>query len=291
MKSTFTEKIFYTVNYLILFLIAMTCLLPLVHLASLSLSDSHAVLSGRVTLWPVGWTLESYQMLWEGTRIVEAFGNSLIITVVGVILSMICTILTAYPLSRRYFFGRRWFLLAAVFTMLFAGGTIPTYLVIKELGLVNNYGALWLPALVNTYNMLVLRTFFENIPEELEDAARMDGCGEWRMLIGMMLPLSLPALATLTLFYGVGFWNSFLSVLIYINETDKYNLTVLVQQMIRKQSLLQELVSVQPEDAANLTPEGIKAAGVMVLIIPMMIVYPFLQKYFVKGVMLGSIKG
>jgi putative aldouronate transport system permease protein len=119
----------------------------------------------------------------------------------------------------------------------------------------------------------------------------MDGCSEWRMLLQIMLPLSMPALATLTLFYGVGFWNSFMSVLIYINETDKYNLTVLVQQMIKKQSLLQELVAVQPDDVANLTPEGMKAAGVIVLTIPMMIVYPFLQKYFVKGVMLGSIKG
>ncbi|PYI52166.1 carbohydrate ABC transporter permease [Paenibacillus flagellatus] len=291
MKSTFGEKVFYGCNYFVLFALAMSCLLPIVHIVALSLSDAHAVMSGHVSLWPVGWTLESYTALFEGTRIVEAFRNSIVITIVGVAASMTFTILAAYPLSRRYFIGRRPFLLAMVFTMMFSGGLIPSYLVIKELGLINTYGAIWLPALINTYNLLVLRTFFENVPDEIDEAARMDGCGEWRLMAQIMLPLSLPVLATLTLFYGVGFWNSFMNVLIYINDTDKYNLTVLVQQMIKKQSLLQELTSVQSDDLSAITPEGIKAAGIMALIIPMLVVYPFLQKYFVKGVMIGAIKG
>ena len=261
MKPTLGEKAFYGINYALLSLIALTCLLPVVHLAALSLSDPHSVLSGRVSLWPVGWTMESYATLWQGTRIVEAFRNSLVITFVGVVLSMVCTILAAYPLSRRYFIGRRFFMLAMVFTMMFSGGTIPTYLVLKELHVINTYWAIWIPALLNTYNVLVMRTFFVGIPDEIDEAARMDGCGEWRHLLQIVLPLSMPVLATITLFNGVGFWNAFMNVLIYINDTDKYNLTVLVQQMIRKQSLLQELVSVQPEDTASITPEGLKAVS------------------------------
>ncbi|MEF2245938.1 MULTISPECIES: carbohydrate ABC transporter permease [unclassified Paenibacillus] len=291
MKSTTGEKIFYAINYIFLLLVALSCLLPVVHLMALSLSDTHAVASGRISLWPVGWTLESYAALWSGTRIVDAFYNSLIITVIGTLLSVACTILTAYPVSRKYFIGRKFFMLAMVFTMMFSGGTIPTYLVLKELHVINTYWAIWLPALVSTYNVLVMRTFFVNIPDEIDDAARIDGCGEWRIMLQIILPLSMPVLATITLFNGVGLWNAFMNVIIYMNETDKYNLTVLVQQMIRQQSVLQEMVNISPDDAASITPEGLKAASVMVLIIPMLAVYPFLQKYFVKGVMIGSIKG
>ncbi|MNI13080.1 L-arabinose transport system permease protein AraQ [compost metagenome] len=291
MKSTLGEKWFYSINYVLLSLIGLSCLLPLIHIAALSLSDAHAVLSGAVTLWPKNWSLQSYSSLIEGTRVVTAFRNNVIITVVGVGLSMAVTILTAYPLSKKYFMGRRFFLLAAVFTMMFAGGTIPNYLVIKSLGIINTYWAIWLPGLVSTYNLLVLRTFFLNVPDEIDEAARMDGCSEWRLLVQMILPLSMPVLATLALFYGVGYWNTFLSVLIYINDTDKYNLTVLVQNMIKSQTVLQEVVTSQTDSTGDITAEGIKAAGVLVLIVPMLAVYPFLQKYFVKGVMLGSVKG
>jgi putative aldouronate transport system permease protein len=203
---------------------------------------------------------------------------------------MVATILAAYPLSRKYFYCRKFFTMFCVFTMLFSGGLIPTFLVVKSLGLVNNYGALWLPGLVSTYNMLVLRTFFQNIPSELEEAARIDGCSEWQLIWRIYLPLSLPVLATLSLFYAVGYWNAFMSVLIYIIDTAKYNLSVLINNMIRNQTLLDPNY-IQAADIAQATPDGVRAAGIIVMIIPMMMVYPFLQKYFVKGVMLGSIKG
>ncbi|MDQ1914661.1 carbohydrate ABC transporter permease [Paenibacillus sp. GD4] len=294
MKASIGEKIFYGINYFVLLLLGLSCLLPLVHILALSLSDAHSILSGHVSLWPVGWTWESYQSLFRGTRMVDSFKNSVIITVVGTMLAMIATVLTAYPLARKYFIGKRFFLLAFLFTMMFGGGTIPSYLVMKSLGIINTYWALWLPALVNTYNLLILRTFFLGIPEEIEDAARIDGCGEWRLLGMIILPLSLPVLATLTLFNAVGFWNAFLSVLIYINDTHKYNLTVLVQNMIQSQTVLQEVVAsqmIQADDTAQITPEGIKAAGIITLMAPMVIAYPFLQKYFVKGALLGSVKG
>ncbi|MFS0727522.1 carbohydrate ABC transporter permease [Paenibacillus sp. 1P07SE] len=289
MKRTRGEKIFHAINAVFLSLLGLTCLFPLVNAAALSLSDTQAIVSGRVSVFPVGWNLEAYQSLFERTRIASAFQNSVIITVVGVILCMVVTTLTAYPLSRRIFFGRRFLTLVMVFTMLFSGGLIPTYLIVKSLGLLDTYWALWLPGLVSTYNLLVMRTFFENIPEEVDEAARIDGCSETGLLLRIYLPLSKPMLATLTLFYGVGLWNAFMSVLIYINDTAKFNLTVLVQNMIRSQNLLQEIVA--SGEQIQVVPESLKAAGVIVMVLPMLLVYPFLQKFFVKGVMLGSVKG
>lgn len=291
MQSTNGEKVFYSFNYLLLTLAGILCLLPLLHLASLSLSGKDAVLSGFVTLWPVDFTLSSYTLLFEGTPVVRAFGNSLLITLVGVAASMLFTIFAAYPLSRRDFYGRRTLTLAIVFTMLFTGGLIPTYLVVSSLGLVDSYAALWLPALVSTYNMMIMRSFFENIPEELVEAARIDGSGEWRLLAGIILPLSLPVLATIGLFYGVYYWNSFFNVMIYMNSPEKINLTVLIQQMVKSQAVLQELNTMNSQEVVNITPEGIKAAGIMVMVIPMLIVYPLLQRYFVQGVTIGAIKG
>jgi putative aldouronate transport system permease protein len=289
MKSTFNEKLFYIGNYLLLALIGATCIFPLVHIISLSLSSAHAIMSGAVMVWPVELTLFSYDTLFRGTNIMKAFGNSVQLTIVGVVLSMVFTTMAAYPLSKKYFYARKYVTLATVFTMIFSGGLIPSYLVIQSLGLVNSYAAIWLPALVSTYNMLIMRSYFANIPEELEEAARIDGCSEWRLLAQIYLPLSMPVIATLALFYGVGFWNAFMSVLIYINDTGKFNLTVLVQNMIRANSFAQDLSD--PDRAAMTAPEGVRAAGIMVMVLPMLLVYPLLQKYFIKGVMLGSIKG
>lgn len=291
MKDTYGERVFYAINYVILTIIGLSCLLPLVHIVAMSLSEAQAVASGQVFLWPVGMTFEPYNALFAGSDIVQAFENNVVITIVGTVFSMTFTILAAYPLSRKNMFGRRIFTLILLFTMLFSGGIIPGYLVLKSLHLLNSYWALWLPGLVSVFNMLVLKTYFESLPEELEEAARIDGCTEFRLIARIILPLSVPVLAALTLFYAVGFWNQFMSVLLYINDTEKYNLTVVVQQMIRSQSIMQDLTSLQPEDAMMLTPETIKASGLVVMVVPMLVVYPFLQRYFVKGVMLGAVKG
>ncbi|TDQ40363.1 carbohydrate ABC transporter permease [Aureibacillus halotolerans] len=293
MRDSFGDKVFYSVNYILLAVGALTCVFPLIHILAMSLSDSHAVLSGMVTLVPVGWTLESYKLLINGTNIIQAFLNSVTITVLGVIFSMAFTILAAYPLSRKYFIGRSFFTLLLVFTMLFQGGIIPTFLVLKYFDVINTFSAVWILNLVSVFNMLVMRTYFQNIPEEVQESARIDGCNEWKLLIRIILPLSMPVLAALALFYGVGYWNAFMQVLIYINDTSKYNLPVLVQQMIQSQSLMQEMMHATPEDASQMqmTPESVRSAGIIFMVIPMLIVYPFVQKYFVKGVMLGSVKG
>jgi putative aldouronate transport system permease protein len=289
MRTSFGDRLFFGLNYGLLALIALTCLLPLLHIASLSLSHTQDILSGRVTFWPVGWNTDAFSSMIEGTRMLSAFRNSVVITVVGVALSMLVTVLTAYPLSRKLFPGRRYVTLALIFTMMFTGGMIPTYLIVKTFGLVNSYWALWIPALVNTYNMLVMKTYFENIPDELEEAGKMDGCGQWRQLVQIILPLSKPVLATITLFYAVSYWNSFFNVMLYINESAKYNLAVLVQNMIQNQQLLQEIVLSGAQ--VEVVPESLKAASVMIMMLPMIVIYPFLQKYFVKGVMLGAVKG
>ncbi|MCY9656630.1 carbohydrate ABC transporter permease [Paenibacillus chondroitinus] len=291
MSSTSGEKLFYTINYVVLFVIGMSCLLPLVHILAMSLSDKHALMSGVVSLWPVNLDFSGYEALFKETPILRSLANSFIITVVGTVLNISFTVLAAYPLSKRYFIGRKFYSFAIIFTMLFSAGLIPTYLLLKSLGLLNNYGALWLPGLVSVWNLMVLRSFFEALPEELEEASRIDGCSEWRLIIQIVLPLSIPVVAALSLFYGVSHWNAFMNVLIYINDASKLNLTVLVQQLIQNQTLMQEMANTQPEMAMKLTPEGMKAAGVIVMTLPMLIVYPFLQKYFVKGVMIGAVKG
>ncbi|TBL69387.1 carbohydrate ABC transporter permease [Paenibacillus thalictri] len=291
MKDTKGEKLFFVFNYFMLCIVGLSCLLPLIHTLSVSLSDAHAVRSGFVSLWPSGFSLESYKSLISGTPVVRAFQNSLLITVVGVVLSMVFTVMAAYPLARKSFYLRRFLTLAIVFTMLFSGGIIPTFLLIKELGLINSYWSIWLPGLVSAYNMLVLKSFLENIPAEIEEAARIDGCSELGLLTRIVLPLSLPVIAALTLFYGVHYWNIFMSVLLYIQNVEMHNLTVMVQQMVNSQSLLIEINKQQPDDLSDITPEGIKSAGIIVMVLPMLIVYPLLQKYFVKGVMIGAIKG
>jgi len=291
MKATWGENVFYTFNYILLSIVGLSCLLPIVHLAALSLSDSSAILAGKVTLWPQGFNLHSYQSLFEGTRIIQALGNSIVITVVGTFLSIFFTILAAYPLSKRYFYGRGPASMVVIFTMLFSGGMIPTYLLVKSLGLIDSYWALWLPGIISVYNMLVMKSFFEGIPAEVEEAARMDGSSELGLLVRVMLPLSLPVLAALTLFYGVGYWNSFMNVLIFINQSEKLNLAVMVQQMVQNQSLLQEMNQLRPEDVDMMTPESMKSAAILVMVIPMLAVYPFVQRFFVKGVMIGAVKG
>jgi putative aldouronate transport system permease protein len=292
MKQKLSDKNLIRIIYVLITLSAILCLLPVLNVFSTAFSGATAVEAGMVSLWPVDFTFQSFNLLVSGTNAMRATWNSVVITVVGTIFSMIMTILAAYPLSKKYFIGNKFFTKMIVFTMLFSGGMIPTYIVVQKFGLIDSYLSLWLTGAINTYNMIVMRTFFNNIPKEMNEAAEIDGCGEYRLLIKIYLPLSLPVLATLTLFYGVGHWNTFMSALLYINDAAKQNLSVLVQQMIKSMSVLtNEITNADPLVLQSITSAGIRAAGVVVMILPMMLVYPFLQKYFVKGIMLGGIKG
>ena len=178
--------------------------------------------------------------------------------------------------------------------MLFGGGMIPTYLVVYKLGMIDSYGSLWFTGLISTYNMLVMRSFFDSIPYELSESAEIDGASEWQMLIRIYIPLSKPVMATLVLFYGVSHWNSFMAVMLYINSPEKLNLSVFVQQMIQSQQALKQLGNIgglTAADMASVTSTGVKSAAVFIMIVPMLCIYPFIQKYFVKGIMLGAVKG
>ncbi|WP_181592679.1 carbohydrate ABC transporter permease [Paenibacillus sp. YN15] len=290
MKESTGGKVFVIFIHVVLIIISLTCILPFLHLIALSVSSGHAVDLGQVWFWPVGLDFTVYQYFFENTPALRAFTNSVIITLCGTTLSMLATVLTAYPLSRRYLYARKPITTAALFTMLFGGGMIPTYLVMNSLHLTNTYWSLWFGGLISTYNMLIMKSYFESIPGEVADSAQIDGCGEVQLLTRIILPLSLPMLATLTLFYGVGYWNMFMSVILYISKTNLQNLTVIVQGMLQIQGNF-NMSAMDMMQQQEMVSEKLKAVGVMVMVVPMLAVYPFLQKYFVKGIMLGSIKG
>ncbi|TLS52754.1 carbohydrate ABC transporter permease [Paenibacillus antri] len=296
MRTSMQDKAFYFLNYSLLFVAALTSVLPVIHIAAISLSGESAIMSGFVGLWPVDINWQSYAYLMKGTKIMSSFWNSVQITLIGTGLSLIFTILGAYPLTRAYMIGRRFFMLAIMFTMIFGGGLIPTYLVVKSVGLIDSYWALWALSLISPWNLLIMVGFLRQIPTELEDAAHIDGCGDMRLLFSVILPLSLPVMATLAVFYGVSYWNSFMSVLIYINDPAKFNLSVFVNEIVRQldvsvASSTDAILQLNSMQSTLLTAESVKAASIFIMIVPMLVVYPFLQKYFVKGALVGSIKG
>ncbi|UQZ81422.1 Inner membrane ABC transporter permease protein YcjP [Paenibacillus konkukensis] len=294
--SSPASRLLYSLLYVILASLAVMTLFPFVNVLATSLSGSRAISSGEVFLWPKDVTFASFSNLIQDGQLLVAMKNTVVITVVGTALNIAMTIIAAYPLSRKRLKGRSAFLMIITFTMLFGGGLIPNYILIKTLGIMNTYWALWLPGLLSTYNFFVMKTFFENLPAELEESASIDGANDLVIIWRIILPLSLPIIAALTLFYAVGWWNSYMNVLMYITSSGKQSLMVKLLQMIdtTSQSLLNAGATNGGEGAVMQTlvsPEGIRAAAIMISVTPILCVYPFLQKYFVKGVLIGSLKG
>lgn len=277
-------------NYGLLALCAYLTLFPFVNIFAVSMSSTRAITAGEVFMWPIEFNLATYSNLLRDGQMLVAMKNTIIITVVGTALNMLFTIMAAYPLSKSRLKGRNMILMAILVTMLFSGGIIPNFLVVSSLGLVNTYWSLWLPALISAYNMFVMKSFLEGLPEELEESASIDGASELTILMKIILPLSKPVLAALTLFYAIGWWNSYMNVLIYIRSTDKMSLMVKLYQMVQLVSP-EMLMSGEGVTQTMVTPEGIRAAAVILAIIPILCIYPFLQKHFIKGVLLGSVKG
>lgn len=272
---------------LILILIGLMCVIPLLYVFSLSLTPLSDVLkSGGFIIVPNHITFSAYKQLFSDSSIMGSLKITIIITVLGTLVNMILTILLAYPLSRKYLPGRSFFLIYIIFTMLFSGGMIPTYLVVKSLGLLSTIWAMILPSAVWTFNTLVMKSFFESVPAEMFESAKIDGAGELRILSQILLPLSLPVIFTVLLFYMVGHWNEFMQAILYVSKQDLYPLQVVVRQ------LLTLAASVSSENADITIPtQTFQSAAVIFACIPIIIVYPFIQKYFTKGVMLGAIKG
>ena len=285
------ERIFYIVNYFILTLLGITALYPFLITLANSLSGSRAILAGEVVLFPVDFSLEAYYQITTAAKIFDTMANTVYLTIIGTLLNMLVTIMCAYPLSKKYFPGKNLCVTILTITMFFGGGLIPTFILMKSLHLMDTYLCLWLLGLFSIYNMIILRTFFSGLPPELEESAKIDGANDIVVLIRIALPLSKAVLATLTLFYAVGWWNSYMSPLLYISSPDKAVLMLKLNQLLDQSQLAQnhpeEIGVVRPVIA----PESFKAASIIVSTVPILCVYPFLQKYFVKGVMIGSIKG
>ncbi|WP_410769630.1 carbohydrate ABC transporter permease [Fontibacillus sp. BL9] len=291
-KGPSDERWFDVLVYLIAAVIIIIVLYPLVFVVSASFSDPARVLNGEVWLLPKGITLEAYNNILHNDKIWIGYRNSIFYTVVGTLINITMTLLAAYPLSRPDLPGRKGLMLIITLTMFFSGGLIPSYLLVKNLGMVDTMWALIIPGAISTYNLIVMRTYFQSsIPWELQEAAHIDGCSNWRLLISIILPLSKPILAVMVLFYAVGHWNSFFNALIYIRTEDLYPLQLVLREILMiSQSAGVDGGNVGMEEKILLS-ESIKYAVIIVSSLPVLIMYPFVQRHFVKGVMIGSIKG
>jgi len=252
---------------------------------------SEVIRNGGFVVLPSTLTLDAYETILSSRVIPRALRVTVTVTLAGTFLNLLVTMLLAYPLSKKYLPGRNPVLLALVFTMLFSGGLIPLYLVVRATGLINTLWALIIPGLVSTFNLLIMKTYFENLPAEVEESAKVDGCGDLQTLVRIVLPLSAPIMATLGLFYGVNHWNAYFQGIMYLNDRALYPLQVVLRNMIQTPNVSQELMVTNPTMIQQLPPETVKMAAVVVAMAPVMAVYPFLQRYFIKGMLLGAIKG
>lgn len=290
MRQTVGDKIFSCINIIFLTFFALLCLIPFINIIAVSLSDNAAIISGKVFLWPIGMNVTAYKTVFQDLTMIRSFGFTVLLTVLYTVVTMTMTILCAYPLANKKLKGRTAFLLIITFTMYFSGGTIPHYLLVSGMNMLNTIWALILPGAINTFNMIVMKSFFSSIPAGLEESARIDGAGHFRILVSIVLPLSLPIIATLSLFYAVGRWNGFSDALFYINDTKMYPLQLKLRQLISLNNIDQMLTDLN-EERQLVIPETIKSASIMFATAPILLIYPWLQKYFVKGMMVGSIKG
>jgi putative aldouronate transport system permease protein len=294
-RKPLPERVFDLANALFFFIMALSTLLPFANLLAKSLSSEEAVLAGRVGIWPIGFQVGTYAYVLRQAQFQFSMRNSLIITISGTALSMALTCMVAYPLSKPWLFGRKRIMVAFVFVMLFNGGMIPTYLLIRGLGMLNTLWALFVPNALSVYNMLLLKNFFEELPESIEESARLDGARNLRILFSIILPISLPALATVGLFYAVGFWNNYMGGVLYITQPQLKPLQQFLYEIVTESQRAQDSaalgVLVQDPTAVNLQPDAVRAAAILLASVPIMAVYPFLQKYFVKGLVVGSVKG
>ena len=287
------EKVFEAVMYMLVTLVALTMIFPLLNIIALSFSSERAVVSNEVGIWPVEFTTNTYVQVVKTTPIFLAIKNTVVLTVVGTAISMFCTICTAYALSKKRLYGRTVFLGVITFTMIVNAGLIPNFLLIKDLGLMNTYWAIWLPSAISTWNMLVMKTFFSALPDSLEESALIDGANDLRILWSIALPLSIPSIATITLFYAVGFWNSYFNVTLYISKSGLKVLQQVLHEVVSKVNDVMNQVQLDSNDAMMqpMASESVQGAAIVIATLPIMCVYPFLQKYFMKGTLVGAIKG
>ncbi|HCE11743.1 MAG TPA: ABC transporter permease [Enterococcus sp.] len=276
----------FIIGFLLLF--TLMCLIPFLNILGSSFATPAEIATRTFIIIPREFTLNAYRYILSTPTIFQSIGVSLIVTITGTFLSMVLTAFMAYALSRKYLHGRGIFNFIVVFTMLFSGGMIPTFILVQSLGLIDSIWSLILPSAVSAYNMIIMRNFFQGIPDSLEESAKMDGCSDWGVFFRIILPLSLPSIATISLFYAVSYWNTYQSAILYINDSAKWPIQVLLRQIVIVSSGMNaDATSVDVVPPA----QSVKMAVIMVATMPMLIAYPFVQKYFVKGAMVGSVKG
>ncbi|OMF34638.1 ABC transporter permease [Paenibacillus sp. FSL H8-0548] len=288
MIRTRSESIFQYVNAALLTLLSLSIILPFIHIIAKSLSSEAYVLAKEIVFWPKGFNFLSYEYVLQNKQFYHSLTNSIFLAVVGTLISMIITVLAAYPLSRKHLPLSRMFMLLIIITMFFSGGIIPTYLIVKETGLLNSIWSLILPVALSPFNLILIRNFFQAVPDSLEESARIDGASNIRVLMSIYLPLSVPSIATISMFYAVGYWNSFFQAMMYITERRWMPMQMYLLQLVTDERTADLNIS---DVFREITPETIRAAAILCAVIPILCVYPFIQKYFVQGIMLGAEKG
>ncbi len=280
-----SRRVFLAANTIILLAISFIMLYPVLYVIAASFSEETAILRGDVVFIPVDAHVKAYQKVFQYPLLWQSYGNTLLYTGLGTVINLVLTVFGAWALSQKKMVGRRFFTLMCTFTMFFNGGMIPTFLVIRELRLLNTIWAILLPGAVSTYNMILMRTFFMQIPQSLVEAAELDGCRDFGVLFRIVLPLSLASLMTIGMFYAVAHWNSYFTAVLYLSKPELYPLQIILRQVV----LLNEIVE-NSSSTENVMAEGIKYATIVVAMLPMLCIYPFVQRYFVKGVLIGSVK-
>lgn len=277
--------------HLIMILFSLMVLYPVLNVIAVSISDNSAVMRGEVTIIPKGFTMRAYEYMIHYNLLGSGYKNTLFIVIVGTSINLLMTMMTAYALARRSLIGRKFFMLMITFTMMFTGGLIPNFILIRNLHLMDTLWSLILPGSISAYNMIIMKNFFESIPEELKEAARIDGLSEMGILFKIVVPLSMASIATIGLFYAVGHWNSYFNATIYLNSRKNWPLQVVLRDLIQKANTNGIDAEMTTDYSTAIPLESLKMAVVIATTGPIILVYPFIQKYFVKGVMIGSLKG
>jgi len=271
-------------------LAAVLCIVPMLHIIALSFSGNSPIMAGQVTIYPMDIDMTAYKTVFGNMEMIGSLVFTIGLVALFTVFSMLMTVIAAYPLTKPRLAGRNFFLFVIVVTMFFSGGMIPDYLLVKNLHLLDTIWVLVLPGAINAFYLLIVKTFFSSIPSELEEAARIDGAGHIKVLVRLVLPLSLPVLATLSLFYAVGRWNGFMDALLYITKSDLYPLQLRLYEMVIN-SQVNDMAMAEGMNRAAPVPESLKAASIMFATLPILVLYPWLQRYFISGMMIGAVKG
>lgn len=285
------SRIFDGVNLVLLAIVGIVTVLPFIHVLAGSFTTVGELAQKQLVIFPTEFTLDAYRYIFTTNTVIKSIGVSIFVTVAGTIFSMLLTVLMAYGLSKRDLRGRGAIMFLIVFTMLFNGGLIPSFLVVKSLGLIDSYGALIIPSAMSAFNLIIMRNFFQNLPEGLEESAKIDGAGSWNILFRIVIPLSMPAIATISLFYAVSYWNTYFQAVMYINDAAKWPVQVVLRQIVILASALTADTSGWAGEDVLPPAQSVKMAVIVVATLPILLVYPFLQKHFAKGALLGSLKG